>query len=119
MIIGAHIVVPSRDPKADHKFFNEVLGLTAIDAGGGSGDGKGYMIFGLPKSEASIHPTDGEVPHHELYFLCEDVGKFTEKLVEQGIAHEPVKDAGWGLIVKLTLPSGAPLNVYQPRHARP
>jgi len=35
MIIGTHTVVASQDPEADHRFFREVLGLNAVDAGGG------------------------------------------------------------------------------------
>ena len=91
MIVGAHVVVASKDADADHEFFRDVLKLNSVDAGGG------YMIIGLPASEASIHASDGEVPHHELYFLCDDVSEFVAE----------------------KLPSGAPLHVYQPRHARP
>ena len=113
MIIGAHIVVASKDAEADHRFFRDVLGLNAVDAGGG------YLIFGLPASEASIHPTEGEVPHHELYFLCDDVTGFVADMGARGIACGEVTDAGWGKVVEIKLPSGAPLHVYQPRHARP
>jgi hypothetical protein len=56
MIVGTHVVVASKDAEADHRFFREVLNLNAVDAGGG------YLIFGLPASEASIHPTEGDVP---------------------------------------------------------
>lgn len=113
MIIGAHVVIASADPAADHKFFKEVLNLSSVDAGGG------YIIFGLPQSEASIHQTDGEVPHHELYFLYQDVNAFVASMNEQKIPCGEIQDQGWGLVVQVTLPSGAPLNVYQPRHARP
>src|SRR5688572_5030883 len=113
MIIGAHVVVASTDPDADHRFFRDVLNLTAVDAGGG------YMIFGLPTSEASIHQTDGPVPQHELHFLCDDVNAFASDMKERGIECGPVEDQGWGVVVRITLPSGAPLSVYEPRHARP
>ena len=113
MIVGAHVVIASRDAEADHKFFREVLNLDAVDAGGG------YMIFGLPASEASIHHSDGEVPHHALYFLCDDINNFVVDMGERGVECGDVQDTGWGLLVEIKLPSGAPLNVYQPRHARP
>ena len=113
MIVGAHVVVASQDADADHKFFREVLKLNAVDAGGG------YLIFGLPKSESSIHPTDGEVPHHELFFLCDDITAFIAEMKGMNIECGDVNDAGWGQVVQITLPSGAPLHVYQPRHARP
>lgn len=113
MIIGTHIVIASSNAEADHKFFRDVLGLSAIDAGGG------YMIFGLPPSESSIHPSEGEIPHHELYFLTEDVEAFAASMAAQNIECGEIQNAGWGQIVKITLPSGAPLHVYQPRHERP
>ena len=113
MIVGAHIVVASRDADADHKFFREVLKLDAVDAGGG------YLIFGLPKSEASIHHSEGTVPHHELYFLCDDVNAFVTEMKAINVECGETQDQGWGSVVEIKLPSGAPLHVYQPRHARP
>ena len=113
MIVGAHVVLASTDPEADHRFFREVLNLQAVDAG------EGYMIFGLPVSEASIHTTEGKVPQHELHFLCDDIHAFAEDMKTRGIECGPAEDAGWGIILRLSLPSGAPLSVYQPRHARP
>ena len=113
MIIGSHIVVASKDPEADYKFFSEVLGLTSVDAGGG------YIIFGLPQSEASIHKTEGDVPHHELYFLSDDIDAFRNSMSEKNVECSEVQDLGWGRLVRLALPSGAPLQVYQPLHSRP
>lgn len=113
MIVGAHVVVASKNSEADYEFFREVLKLNSVDAGGG------YMIFGLPTSEASIHQSDGNVPHHELYFLCDDVEAFVADLRERKVECGDIQDTGWGRLVQLTLPSGAPLHVYQPRHARP
>ena len=113
MIIGAHVVVASTDPAADHRFFREVLGLESIDAG------DGYLIFGLPTSEASIHQTEGNVPQHELHFLCDDIQVFAADMKTRGIECGSIEDQGWGLVVRVVLPSGAPLSVYEPRHARP
>ena len=113
MIIGAHVVVASTDPEADYAFFRDVLGLSSVDAGGG------YTIFGLPPSEASIHKTEGRVPSHELFFLCDDVNAFAEEMKTRNVECEEIQETGWGLLTKITLPSGAPLSVYQPRHARP
>ena len=113
MIIGAHVVLASIDAEADHKFFRDVLKLPSINADGG------YTIIGLPASEASIHPTTGAVPQHELYLLCDDIDGFVSEMSANSVECDPVQDAGWGLIVKIKLPSGAPLHVYQPRHSRP
>ena len=113
MITGTHIVVASKDPQADYDFFRGVLGLSSVDAG------EGYIIFGLPESEASIHQTDGNVPHHELYFLTDDITSFVNEMKSRNIACGEVTDQGWGVVVQVTMPSGAPLQVYEPRHARP
>lgn len=113
MIIGAHVVVASRDAGADLGFFRDVLGMNAVDAGGG------YMIVGLPVAEASVHATSGDVPRHELYLQCDDVDALVKEMTERNIVCGEVHDAGWGRIVDITLPSGAPFRVYQPRHARP
>src|SRR4051794_6566848 len=99
MIIGAHIVIASADAEADHKFFREVLKLSSIDAGGG------YTIIGLPTSEASIHPTTGDVPQHELYLLCDDIDAFANEMSAKSVECTPVQDTGWGRLVKITLPS--------------
>ena len=113
MIIGTHTVLSSKDPEADHAFFRDVLKLNSVDAGGG------YMIIGLPQSEASIHQTDGEVPHHELHFLSDDVNAFTADMKDRGVECGAPEDQGWGVVVRIKLPSGAPLSVYEPRHERP
>jgi len=113
MIIGTHTVLSSKNPEADHAFFRDVLKLASVDAGGG------YVIFGLPESEASIHKTDGEIPHHELYFLCDDINAFAVEMKELGVECGEVQNPGWGALVQIKLPSGAPMSVYEPRHERP
>ena len=113
MIIGTHTVLSSKDPEKDYAFFRDVLKLSSVDAGGG------YVIFGLPESEASIHETEGEVPHHELYFLTDDVNAFAAEMKDLGVECGAVQDEGWGVVVQIKLPSGAPLGFYEPRHERP
>jgi hypothetical protein len=113
MLTGAHIVVASKDPEADYAFFRDILNLGSIDGGGG------YLIFGLPASEFSVHQSDGPVHQHELHLLCDDIDAFVKEMANRGVPCSQPEDAGWGLVVKVTLPSGAPLSIYQPRHARP
>src|SRR4051812_32890589 len=112
MIIGTHVVIASKDPEADHAFFRDVLKLKSVDAGGG------YLIFGLPPAEASIHGTEGTVPSHVLYFLCDDIKAFCDDMKGRNTQCSEIQDTGWGQLITITLPSGAPLNVYQPRHSR-
>ncbi|MEP7144826.1 MAG: extradiol dioxygenase [Ferruginibacter sp.] len=112
MIIGAHSIIYSTDPKADRTFFNDILQLANVDVG------DGWLIFGLPPSEVAIHPSpDNNV--HEFYLMCEDIELFTREMMKSNIVCSAVQDQGWGLLTQLTLPGGGKLGVYQPRHARP
>jgi hypothetical protein len=111
MIIGAHMVITSKNPKADHAFLREVLKLPHVDDGG-------YLIFGLPPSEVSVHQADKN-DTHELYLMCDDVQDFVADMTRRGISCAPLADQGWGLLTQIALPGGGKLSVYQPRHARP
>jgi hypothetical protein len=113
MLIGTHSVIYTKNADADRKFLQEVLKLPVVDAGGG------YLIFGLPPAEASLHEADGDELRQELYFLCEDVKDFISEMSHHNVTCGEVQDTGWGLVTQLTLPSGGHLSVYQPRHARP
>ena len=54
MINGVHAVVFSREADKVRAFFADVLGLPAVDAGGG------WLIFALPPAELAVHPADGD-----------------------------------------------------------
>lgn len=112
MITGAHAIIYSTDAEADRAFLRDVLRFPNVDVGGG------WLIFGLPPAEVAVHPAE-ENGAHELYLMCDDVEAFLARMKEEGIASDPVNDAGWGLLTRITLPGGGKLGVYQPRHARP
>jgi catechol 2,3-dioxygenase-like lactoylglutathione lyase family enzyme len=112
MINGAHAIIYSTDADADRSFFQDVLQLPAVDAGGG------WLIFGLPPAEVAVHPSDGNGTH-ELYLMCDDIEAFVAAVDARGMACAPVRDQGWGLLTQLTLSGGGRLGVYQPRHPRP
>jgi catechol 2,3-dioxygenase-like lactoylglutathione lyase family enzyme len=112
MINGAHVIIYSQDADADRAFLQEVLGLTGVDAGGG------WLIFGLPPAEVAVHPAD-EGGRQELYLMCEDVAGLVATLSARDVPCAPITDQRWGLLTEVTLPSGAKLGVYEPRHARP
>src|SRR5688500_6203503 len=113
MIIGSHSVIYSKDPDRDRAFLRDVLKLKTVDAGGG------YLIFGLPSAEASVHEANSEAPAASLYFMCEEVEAFLADMKQSNVSCGAVKDVGWGLMTEVTLPSGASLHVYQPRYASP
>jgi hypothetical protein len=111
MINGAHVVVTSTNPEADHALLRDVFKLAHVNDGG-------YIIFGLPPAEMSVH--HGETNSaHQLFFTCGDIRTFVAEMAKRKIACSAVQDQGWGLVTEMTLPGGGKLNVYEPRHARP
>ena len=115
MLNGAHVVLYSTDVEADRAFLRDVLGLPHVDVG------DGWLIFGLPPSEVAVHPLmpDAEGGKHEMYFMCEDIESFTADMAARGVACSGIDDQGWGMLARVTLPSGLEVGVYEPRHARP
>jgi hypothetical protein len=111
MIIGAHSVIRSTNPDADRAFLRDVLKLTSVDDGG-------YLIFGLPPAEVSVHLSDKN-DVHQFYLICGDIKAFVSDMERHHISCGPVEDEGWGLVTQVTLPGGGKLTVYEPRHARP
>ena len=110
MTINSHIVVASKDVEADLQFFLDMLEAPSVDAG------RGYTAFSLPAAEASIHETEGGVSKDDPYLPCDDIASFATRMAEMHVECGDVHDEGWGQVVELTLPSGAPFHVYEPRH---
>jgi hypothetical protein len=112
MIIGAHSIIYSTDAEADRALLRDVFGLPHVDAGGG------WLIFGLPPAEVAVHPaTANDV--HEFYLMCDDIERLATELQQRGVPCGPVQQQAWGLLMRVTLPGGGTLGVYQPRHPRP
>jgi hypothetical protein len=108
-ITGAHVILYSTDPEADREFLRSVLEFPSVDAG------DGWLIFALPPAEVAVHPADG-VGSHELFLLCDDLAATIQALRAKKVpCSKPVKRA-WGSLATITLPSGAPLGLYQPKH---
>jgi catechol 2,3-dioxygenase-like lactoylglutathione lyase family enzyme len=110
MIFGAHIVLYSKDADADRAFFSDILGLKSVDAG------RGWLIFALPPAEAAFHPAE-EGGTHELFFMCDDLQAEMAGLAKKKVQFSQIQEARWGSIVKMRLPGGGNLSLYQPRHA--
>lgn len=110
MINAAHVMLYSRDAEADRAFLRDTLGFPGVDAG------EGWVILKLPPAEVGVHPTDGE-PGAELYLMCDDLDATLADLAARGVALPGTpQDRGWGIVASMTLPSGAPMALYQPRH---
>jgi hypothetical protein len=112
MIIGAHIVIYSKDAEADRAFFRDVLMYPHVDAG------HGWLIFTLPPAELAIHPSE-QNDTHQLHLMCDDVKAFVAEMEAKQIACSPITEQRWGSLTSLTLPGGGKLGVYQPRHSSP
>jgi catechol 2,3-dioxygenase-like lactoylglutathione lyase family enzyme len=105
-----HALLYSTDAAADRTFLRDVLGLPYVD------DGEGWLIFKAPPAEVGVHPTDGE-PKHYVAFMVDDITETVADLNAQGVSvtAEPV-DRGYGIVAMIALPSGAEVEIYQPKH---
>jgi predicted enzyme related to lactoylglutathione lyase len=111
MIVGTHIAISSSDEAADKAFLKDVLKLPFVDAGGG------YLIFAGAAAEFAVHESSGSAP--EIYLMCRNIQKFTAAMNKNGTACAPLRHAGYGILTEISLPGGARIGVYEPRHKRP
>jgi hypothetical protein len=110
MITGAHAIIYSSDADAVRRFFDAVLELPSVDAGGG------WTIFALPPAEVAVHPAD-RGSEHELYLMCDDIDATIADLRRKGVESiGEVVQAGWGRRVGVGLPDGSEIAIYEPRH---
>jgi predicted enzyme related to lactoylglutathione lyase len=113
MITGAHAIIFTRNADAVRAFFNDVLELSAVDAG------DGWPIFALPAAELAAHPADN-AGHHELYLMCDDIHATVAELERKGVQlSRPISDERWGLITAIKMPDGGELCLYEPKHPTP
>jgi predicted enzyme related to lactoylglutathione lyase len=112
MINGFHVLMFSRDAAADRAFLRDVLGWSHLQDEPGSD----WLIFKAPPTEVGVHPTEGE-PMTEPYLMCDDLAATVADLEAKGVPVSDPNELGFGRLVFLTLPSGARLGLYQPKHA--
>ena len=119
MIIGAHVLLYSKNAEADRAFFRDVLGFPYVDVGGG------WLIFRLPPAETAVHPLEGEFVQrhacHELmgsvlYLMCDDLDGYIATLREKNVSCSEVEREQWGIRTTIPLPSGGEIGLYQPTH---
>ncbi len=111
-ISGGHAIIYSKDADADRRFLRDVMGFAHVDAG------RGWLIFALPPSELAVHPSQKN-NHHEFYLISDDIKAFTADLGKRKVRCSPIQNTGWGLLIKVSLPGGGKLGIYEPRHPRP
>jgi hypothetical protein len=119
MINGAHFLLYSKDPDADRAFLRDVLAFRSVDAG------RGWLIFALPPAEIAVHPSseDAEPPSADdgvagaaLYLMCDDLRATMKQLQSKKVKFSAVEAAQWGTVTTFSLPSGAKVGLYQPKH---
>jgi len=119
MINGVHFLLYSKNAEADRAFVRDVLGLKAVDGGGG------WLIFGLPPAEMGIHPGNGKFVQqpadHSLlgavmYLMCDDLRATMAELRAKGVECSATVEAEWGITTTVPLPSGGRVGLYQPKH---
>jgi catechol 2,3-dioxygenase-like lactoylglutathione lyase family enzyme len=111
MINGFHVLMFSRDADADRAFLRDVLGWPWVQ----DEPGTDWLIFKAPPTEVGVHPTGGE-PVTEPYLMCDDLDATTAELSAKAVPVSEAQELGFGRLVFLTLPSGARLGLYQPKH---
>src|SRR5262245_61145068 len=112
MINGIHVLLYSQDPVADRAFIRDVLGWPYVEDPASE---PGWLIFKTPPAELGVHPTDGP-PVAELHLMCEDIEATVTAVTNAGATVGVISDRGYGLVTSVTLPSGAEIGLYQPKH---
>src|SRR5579862_4344701 len=111
MISGAHVVLYSRNAKADRKFFRDVLEFPYVDAG------RDWLIFALPPAEVAVHPSKSsskkEETAHCLFLMCDDLESTVEALKRKKVKCKVIDEQSWGKIAMIKLPSGSELGLYE------
>ena len=115
-IIGTHLLLYTADAESLRATLRDAFGFNAVDAGGG------WLIFALPPAELGVHPAEGPAEktggHHQISFMCDDIGKTMAQLRAKGVQFEGEPAAqDWGTVAMMNLPGGVKVMLYQPRHA--
>jgi catechol 2,3-dioxygenase-like lactoylglutathione lyase family enzyme len=119
VITGSHFIFFSKDADADRRFFQDVFGFRAVDAG------SGWLIFALPPSEAAFHPASADSTEKQaghpllgavLYLMCDNLSEQIKSLAGKNVVCSPVAKERWGTRTSFRLPSGGEIGLYEPSH---
>ena len=120
MIKGMHAMFYSSEPEALRAFLRDKLGFTSFSDVGG-----GWLIFDLPEADMGVHPADpahaaGEpAGTHDISFYCDDIHATVAELKGRGVVFDgEVADAGFGLAIRLEMPGGVRVQIYQPHYQK-
>jgi predicted enzyme related to lactoylglutathione lyase len=114
VITAAHAILYADDPDRARAFFRDVLDMPNVDIHGG------WLIFKLPPAELGIHPSGEASPsgHHELFLMCDEIDRTVAELTAKGAEFStPVSETRFGRLIRLRIPGGGEVGLYQPSHA--
>jgi predicted enzyme related to lactoylglutathione lyase len=122
MITAMHTLVYAEDPDATRAFFQDVLQFPGTDTGGG------WLIFQTGPSELGVHPSSWEHEgqsgstdqQFDVSLMCDDLDKTMAELTAKGARFTgDIRDEGWGITVRLTVPGAGEMTLYQPKYDAP
>jgi hypothetical protein len=67
-------------------------------------------------AEIAVHPAEADSRHEFYLMMCHDLILQIAKLGNKGVQCSEVQEARWGSIMKIQLPSGGEVGLYQPKH---
>jgi hypothetical protein len=108
-ITGAHVLLYSAAADDVRIALRDLLGGSEVDAGGG------WLIYPLPPAELGVHP--GDLPHHELSLMCDDIDATVAELRDRGVKFRGEIDARrFGRSITVALPGDLDVLLYEPTH---
>ena len=115
-IVGAHVLLYTTEPERLRAVLRDVFGWRHVEDPGSE---PGWLIFALPPAELGVHPSEGPT-RHELSLMCDDVQATKGDLEGKGVEfHGEPENLGFGIGVRMVLPGGVEVLLYEPRHESP
>ena len=115
MIRGLHGMFYSSQADELRAFLRDKMRLPFSDVG------QGWLIFDVAEADIGVHPVE-DPSHsgtHDLSFYCDDIEETVADMRSRGVEFDSeISDQGWGSVIKLTLPGGVKVQIYQPRYQK-
>ena len=115
MIRGLHGMFYTSQADELRAFLRDKMQLPFSDVG------EGWLIFDVSEADIGVHPVE-DAAHsgtHDISFYCDDIQGTVADMRARGVAFDgEITDQGWGHAIKLTLPGGVQVQIYQPRYQK-
>src|SRR5262249_38266139 len=110
MIKGVHAMFYTPRAEEVRAFLRDQLGLPFVDTG------EGWLIFSLQNAEVAVHPAEAD--QEQLSFYCDDLQQAMAELRQRGMEFSSgVTEQRWGWLTHFKLPTGAEVELYQPKYS--